>query len=317
MEPANHVLSVRDQRRFMSGVISCLIATLLLSISLPVVADTVVMRDLKELNSFFKRKGYAVEEWKKGEQKIPRLIILDIPETWRKEVAPELTVDEKKETFFRFAIPLAFMANELVIKDRKRIEALKGKYGAASDMPTPESDWLHAQAVKYGVAPGPIDDKALDELLLRVDIVPPSLVVAQMADESGWGTSRFAAEGNALFGQWSYSGGIKPEHQRASKGDYRIKAFKTPLASVQAYMENLNSSKAYSDFRKKRAQLREQASLIKGSELVGTLIDYSERREAYVREIRGLIKDNNLDPLDASGLASGETVYVRLGGPTS
>ena len=145
-----------------------------------------------------------------------------------------------------------------------------------------------------------------------MDTIPPSLIVAQMVEESGWGTSRFAAEGNALFGQWSYDGGIKPEEQRENKGDYRIEAFKTPLDSVRAYMLNLNSHTSYADFRKRRAALRAKGQPVTGPDLVGTLIEYSERREAYVKIIEEIMEHNSLPPLDHVRLASGKLTYLQL-----
>src|SRR5690606_6187391 len=105
----------------------------------------------------------------------------------------------------------------------------------------------------------------------------------QMVEESGWGTSRFATDGNALFGQWSYKSGIRPEEQRVKeKGDYRIAAFDTPLDSVHAYLLNLNSNHAYGEFRRKRAELRAAEKVPTGPDLVHTLVNYSERKEEYV-----------------------------------
>lgn len=236
---------------------------------------------------------------------------MDIPDSWRKEVAPSLTVENKKKTFFRFAIPLAFVGNSLVLRDREKLARLKSAHKAGS-LDTHDQDWLHKKAADYQLANDKIGDGLFAELGDRMDIVPASLMVAQMADESGWGTSRFAAEGNALFGQWSYTGGIKPKEQRKSKGNYNIKAFKTPLASIQAYMLNLNSNAAYGEFRMRRASLRSKGLMPTGPGLVGTLIGYSERREAYVKDLQNMMERNNLPALDKADLHGGETVYIRL-----
>ncbi|MCG8494397.1 MAG: hypothetical protein MI743_22500, partial [Sneathiellales bacterium] len=126
------------------------------------------------------------------------------------------------------------------------------------------------------------------------------------------GTSRFAAEGNALFGQWTYGGGIKPKSQREEKGDYRIKTFETPLASVKAYMLNLNSNPAYKEFRTKRASLRARNALISGAVLVDTLHAYSERGQDYILSLKGIMRVNNLTPFDQALLQPVPRIKVSL-----
>jgi len=274
-------------------------------------SETINISSFEELDKYFANRKYEVDKWIDGSQKIPPIVILDIPDSWRKKVAPSLTVENKKKTFFRFAIPLAFVGNSLVSRDREKLAGLKSTHEKGS-LDTHDQDWLHKKATDYQLSSVEIGNKLFAELGDRMDIVPASLVVAQMADESGWGTSRFAAEGNALFGQWSYTGGIKPKEQRKGKGNYSIKAFKTPLASIQAYMLNLNSNAAYGEFRKHRASLRSKGLVLTGPGLVGTLINYSERREAYVKELQNLMERNKLPALDKAELHGGETVYIRL-----
>jgi len=174
--------------------------------------------------------------------------------------------------------------------------------------------WLARLATSYGVVEdesSPVDQPALDELILRVDVVPVSLALSQCAEESGWGTSRFAAEGNALFGQWTWSGkGIKPEQQRSGMGDYRIAAFETPLGSVMAYMVNLNTHAAYEKLRARRAEMRARGERISGWELAKTLDRYSERGQAYVDSLHGIMRVNQLDPADDAFLGDGPTIYL-------
>ena len=275
-------------------------------------AETISIGSFEDFSEYFDRNGYSIQKWKQGTQDVPRLAILDIPDAWREKIAEEMTVPEKKRTFFRLTIPLAFIANHGVATDQAKLVELKNKHSASGGLAPDEQKWLMEQAAQYAVKSDAIDAALFEALLERMDIIPPSLVIAQMVEESGWGTSRFAAEGNALFGQWSYTEGIKPEDQRAGKGDYRIESFKTPLASIQAYMINLNSHDAYVKFRKRRAELRAKGLPVTGPELVGTLIDYSERREAYVDIIREIMESNKLPPLDHARLAEGETVFIRL-----
>ncbi len=275
-------------------------------------ADTISITSFDDFSSYFQQQGYSIQNWKKGTQEVPRFVILDIPEEWRKRIAPEVPVPEKKQIFFRLTIPLAFVANNIVAADQAKLRDVRKKYRETGSVPAADQDWLQKAASEYAVKMEKITEEVFVALEERIDIIPPSLMIAQMAEESGWGTSRFAAEGNALFGQWSYTGGLKPEEQRSGKGDYRVEAFKTPLGSIRAYMTNLNSNGAYDGFRKLRAQLRAAGKPLTGPELVGTLIDYSERREAYVKILQEIIESNTLAPLDHARLAAGETIYIRL-----
>jgi uncharacterized FlgJ-related protein len=144
-----------------------------------------------------------------------------------------------------------------------------------------------------------------------VDTVPPSLVLAQTTEESGWGTSRFAVEGNALFGMWTWDGaGITPLQQRSGLGNYKIAAYETPLQSVIAYMHNLNTHQSYAELRARRAKLRSAGKKVTGWELAGTLTNYSERRQAYVDSLRSLMKVNMLEPTDDAYLGDGPTILL-------
>ena len=148
-----------------------------------------------------------------------------------------------------------------------------------------------------------LSQEKLEELWRRVDIIPLSLVLAQSAEESGWGTSRFAAEGNALFGQWAWGkNAIKPKEQRSGKGDYGIARFDSPLESMRAYMLNLNTHRAYTDLRKARAALRNQGQKPDGETLARTLTRYSERGEEYVGTLLSIMKVNNLATADEAYL---------------
>jgi uncharacterized FlgJ-related protein len=177
-----------------------------------------------------------------------------------------------------------------------------------------ERKWVGELAVRYKVlddAGAQIEPSTVEELLVRVDEVPLSLTLSQAAEESGWGTSRFAAEGNALFGQWSWSGkGIKPQEQRSGKGDYRIASFETPLASVLAYMQNLNTHPSYKSLRALRAQIRKNNERLSGWKLAETLDHYSERGAAYVDSLHAIMRVNQLDPADDAYLGDGPKILL-------
>lgn len=153
---------------------------------------------------------------------------------------------------------MALHCNELILADRDRLEKIAQKGSPGKE----DNAWLLELARKYRV----VDDKAtdvgkkqIDVLLSRVDIIPPSLALAQDAHESGWGTSRFAEAGNFLFGQWTWGGkGIASKERQAGKGNYKVASFDTPIGSVAAYMLNLNSYSCYASFQTNGAKLRRQ-----------------------------------------------------------
>jgi Bax protein len=239
-----------------------------------------------------------------GERTVPRIYFADIPARWGQTTAPSLTVRKKKITFLFGMAPMVLAVDEEVMLERKRLDSLIAKHRAGKPWDRDEENWLDSLAARYGVKDNVETAATLDELATRVDAIPPSLVLAQAAVESGWATSRFAAEGSALFGQWTYGGaGITPKEQRtASKGDYKIQAFATPLDSIRAYLLNLNTNRSYEALRKKRRTLREEGKPVTGVALASGLLNYSERGQAYVDELRTLIHRNNLELADLATL---------------
>ena len=144
-----------------------------------------------------------------------------------------------------------------------------------------------------------------------MDIIPPSLALAQAAEESGWGTSRFTAEGNAFFGQWDFSGkGMIPKQQRKELGNYGVARFDSPLDSVQGYMFNINTASAYQELRKLRARLRADKREVTGLRLASTLDKYSERGEDYVEGIMQMIRYNKLENVDETYLSDNKLIHL-------
>jgi uncharacterized FlgJ-related protein len=258
--------------------------------------------------------GYTAETWRAGVREVPRLYLTNIPPRWKDRVSQEVAVQIKKRIFFRLLAPLALHANELILEDRARAEALGTELRDGKQLGNEDRQWLGELATRYGVIDEPsadLDASNLDELMARVDMVPISLALAQSAEESGWGTSRFAAEGNALFGQWTWSKkGIKPEGQRSTHGDHRIAAFETPLQSVMAYLHNLNTHNAYRELRARRAKMRANGERMSGWKLAEALTRYSERGEEYVKSLHAIMSYNQLDPADDAYLADGTTIYL-------
>ncbi len=191
----------------------------------------------------------------------------------------------KKETFIKIVLPLVVAENEKIIADRQKLKLISNKK-FTSDL---EKQWLRQKLLEYKVKKG-----NMEELLLRIDIIPTSIALAQAAKESGWGTSRFALEGNAIFGQWTWSGnGIAPLDRESNKS-HKILKFPILRASVKAYQNNLNTHKSYLKFREKRSNMRKQNKNITGLDLTDTLKNYAETGSDYIKILNQIIKQNRL-----------------------
>ena len=262
----------------------------------------------KDLEPLFAELNYTPESWAAGNRAVPRLYLTSIPTRWRHRIADSIPVKRKKQLFFRLLSPGALRANELVAADRARLlEMANGTGQLAPD----DVVWLENLAARYRLpGDGATDPKSIEELMLRVDVLPPSLILAQAAEESGWGTSRFADVGNALFGQWAWDDGIVPLERREELGDYYVKRFETPLDSIRAYMRNLNTHRAYRHLRQRRAELRAKGERPTGWELARTLTSYSERGEEYVDTLHTIMRANNLEAIDTAYLRDMEPIAL-------
>jgi len=276
--------------------------------------EKVPCRNYKDVLALFERLGYTQKAWQTGIREIPRVYLEDVPDTWRERSAKELSVADKKALFFRLIAPIVLRINELILEDRARAKELTERLAHGQSVTPDDQAWLTELAVKYKVLKSTserLDSDAFAELLMRVDVVPPSLSLAQAATESGWGTSRFAAQGNALFGQWTWGKGLKPSEQRTSKfGDQRIAAFDSTAQAAYSYALNLNTERAYRDLRLKRADLRRKNLRISGTVLAETLLNYSERGPAYVEDLKALILKNRLDDADDAYLRHMAVIHI-------
>ncbi|MFC1657165.1 glucosaminidase domain-containing protein [Candidatus Moduliflexota bacterium] len=270
----------------------------------------------EQLEQLINSLNYTPEAWQAGIREVPRLYITKIPQRWRDKTSKEIPVVTKKRVFFRLLGPLILHANELIQADRQQVKSIVETLRTGKSLAPSEETFLRTTAVAYKVAAGEgdvdISDRALqDELIRRVDTLPPSLVLAQTAEESGWGTSRFAVEGNALFGMWTWGDeGITPQQQRSELGDHKIASYETPLQSVIAYMHNLNTHRSYETLRARRAELRSAGAKVAGWELAKTLTKYSERGQEYVDTLHLLMKTNMLMPTDDAYLGDGPTILL-------
>jgi Bax protein len=200
---------------------------------------------------------------------------------------------KRKEFFIQIVLPLIIKENSNIRIDRKNLFKIINK----SNNTNLEKKWLGKKYKQYGVAPGD-----LSSLKIRMDEIPVSLAIAQAAKETGWGTSRFAQEGNALFGQWTWSGeGLKPKEAKAGEG-HKVMKFNVLQASVRAYQRNLNTHSTYRDFRKARAELRDLGKPLDSLELSKYLNKYAETGNQYVEVLQKIIKQNKLKDFDDAKL---------------
>jgi uncharacterized FlgJ-related protein len=285
----------------------------------PPTDEKVPCRNYKDVLALFDRLGYTEKGWQAGIRDVPRVYLADVPDTWRERSAKKLSNADKKSLFLRLIAPIVLRVNELILEDRVRAKELTERLARGQSVTPDDQAWLTELAVKYKMLESKserLDNDAFAELLIRVDIVPPSLSLAQAATESGWGTSRFAAEGNSLFGQWTWGKGLKPAEQRTSElGDYRIAAFDSTGQAAYAYALNLNTEPAYRDLRLKRTDLRRQNLRISGTVLAETLLNYSERGQAYVDDLKALIRENRLDDADDAYLRHMAVIHIVPAGP--
>jgi len=209
-------------------------------------------------------------------------------------------ITERKEAFFNFLQSRIDASNQEVLALRNKIEQLKKRYkGMDKGLSIKEIDFLNATASTYKILNFNLEEDGFAQLLKKVDVVPASLAAAQAANESAWGTSRFAVDGNNYFGQWCFEKGcgLVPKN-RAQGASHEVAAFDSVQQSVQQYMYNINSHKTYQSLRTLRENLRKSNELITGISLAEGLVGYSERGDAYIKEIQAMIRHNNLSKLD-------------------
>ena len=200
---------------------------------------------------------------------------------------------QRKEFFIQIILPLILQENNNIKLDRKRLFSIINK----SNNSSLEKKWLDKKYKQYGVS-----SKDLSILKIRMDEIPVSLAIAQAAKETGWGTSRFAQEGNALFGQWTWSGeGLKPKDADKNEG-HKVMKFNVLQASVRAYQRNLNTHSSYKNLRKARAELRDRGQPLDSLILVNYLNEYAETGQKYVDVLTQIINQNNLKDFDDAKL---------------
>ena len=213
-------------------------------------------------------------------------------------------VKEKKEQFFQFMLPKIRLANTKIRVERSSLQDVFDRNKDELILSDADKKFLGALKVKYKISEELEALDSINALLTKIDEVPASLVLAQSANESGWGTSRFAIEARNMFGIWCFREGcgIKPL-QRAAGEKYEVAKYETIQASVEAYMLNINSHPAYRELRRIRSEARAENSYLSGMALAEGLETYSARGEDYVEEIKQLIRVNKLQRFNSEDKA--------------
>ena len=249
--------------------------------------DTVRL-DASTIKQLFEDTDYKLDDVRK--KKLVKPIALTLLPA---EIKMIENVKKRKEFFIQIVLPLILEENKNIKLDRKRLFSIINK----SNNSNTEKKWLDKKYRQYG-----IPSRDLSILKRRMDIVPVSLAIAQAAKETGWGTSRFAQQGNALFGQWTWSGeGLKPKDAEKSEG-HKVMKFNVLQASVRAYQRNINTHSSYEDFRLARAKLRDLGEPLDSMILSEHLDKYAETGNEYVKVLQKIIEQNNLKDFDDAKL---------------
>ena len=250
--------------------------------------DNAISLNSETTANLFEDLNYDLKGVRAG-QKVKPIYLTKLP----KDIKSLGNTNQKRDLFIKIVLPLILAENEKINEDRKKLFKILNKNFNTIG----ERVWLKRRFKEYK-----IEDGDLAKLKMRMDIVPVSIAIAQAANESGWGTSRFALEGNALFGQWTWSKkGISPADQDPNKS-HKVLQFQILRASVRAYKNNLNTHNAYQEFREARAKLRQSNEAINGLDLVKYLKNYAAIGEQYVAILGDIIEKNSLTDFDKANL---------------
>ena len=240
------------------------------------------------IEELFKSTNYTLKDVRKN--KLVKPISLTLLPSEMKKIENS---KKKKNLFIQILLPLIIKENNYIRLDRKKLFNVLNK----SKNTRADKVWLNSKFKQYGV-----ENKDLSTLKIRMDEIPVSMAIAQAAKETGWGTSRFAQEGNALFGQWTWSGeGIRPS-DADDDSTHKVMKFKVLQASVRAYQRNLNTHTSYKKFRIARAELRDKEKKLDSKILSKYLDKYAETGKEYVKVLQQIIDQNNLTDFDDAKL---------------
>ena len=262
------------------------------------VEDDIVRLSASTLKQLFEDTKYNLNDVRKN--KIVKPVSINLLPNEIKNIESS---KKRKQLFIQIVLPLILEENERIKLDRKRLFVVLNKNNNTES----ERKWLKNKFKQYGVV-----NRDLATLKTRLDEIPVSLAIAQAAKETGWGTSRFALEGNALFGQWTWNDdGIKPAGAD-DKAKHKIMRFNVLQASVRAYQRNLNTHSSYKEFREARAIQRDNENELNSLELVNYLDKYAETGKKYTKILKIIIQQNSLQDFDDAKLLPSSEKIKKL-----
>ncbi|MEC4727406.1 glucosaminidase domain-containing protein [Shewanella sp. D64] len=261
------------------------------------VKDEITLTGAAQLTKEFAQSGYKLDLVRQNFN-VPELYVMNLPDDLNNQ-----TVENKIDNFVRLLLPNVLAVNQQILKVRATLKQMVERPSAS--LTSKDQVWLQALANDYGLkdsAKGGLSKGGdnpgvnIQQLLLHIDVIPTGMVLAQGIDESGWGTSHFAVQGNALYGEHLPQGGGK--YLTTPGGHVKVAAFDSLYQGTAAYIYNLNSSRAYHELWQLREELRAKGKPVTGYELVAALANYSVRGQAYVNNLRSLIEHHHLDNYD-------------------
>ena len=262
------------------------------------ISKSTVRLNASTIKQLFKDTNYNLKDVRKN--KLVKPVNLELLPNEMKMIE---NTKEKKNLFIQIILPLILEENNQIKLDRRKFFAILNR----SNNSDSEKKWLNMKFKQYG-----INNKDLLSLKIRMDEIPVSLAIAQAAKETGWGTSRFALEGNALFGQWTFSNdGIKPLAQDDDK-THKVMKFQILQASVRAYFRNLNTHRSYREFRKFRAAARDNDEKLDSMFLANYLDKYAATGVEYIKVLKKIIEQNSLQDFDDAKLLPSSKFLKKL-----
>ncbi len=259
--------------------------------------DIIHLQEGKSTIKLLAAYGFDLRKIRQKKSGVPALYFANLP----RELTKLKDTREKKRLFLSALLPPILKVNNIITQDRQRLKKIILKLTLGENATEAEYYWVTQKLVYYKIKVNDVQDfmdrmdVILDELLSRMNVIPPQLALAQAAQESGWGTSRFSQKGNALYGEWTWGNGCgMVPRQREPGKKHRMKCFPTIIEAVSSYIHNLNTHRAYQELRQVRRRFRDDQSMDVNA-LVETMTQYSQERDHYVTKIKNIIRVNRLN----------------------
>jgi len=264
--------------------------------------DQINIEDGENVIKRFAAYGYNLDEIRKGKSNVPNLFLKKLP----RELTKLEDLKDKKRLFIESLLPPILKVNQFIRYERSRLIEIMKSIELNGDASLDERYWLRRKMIRYRM-----DEFDINELYTRMNIIPPSLALAQAAIETGWGTSRFAQDANALYGQWTWNdekGMIPLEREHGES--HSIRKFNSLISAVESYALNLNTHPAYKDFRMERNKFPSSDQIKVNEDLLFTLLYYSELGFEYIDNLNNIMGSNNMRAFDKARLQ--KTPYEEL-----